>query len=581
MRAKVFKPVVWLIILVMATSLACNLGGSSAPTATVPPTPVEQPTQAALVAATSSPAEPTAAPVDEGLVTSLDGVESAVVLIEAEGSYTDPSEGWQLNVGRWGTGFIIDPSGIAVTNNHVVTGAALLRVHVKGEQGTRNARILGVSECSDLAVIDIDGDDFPYLKWYDGSFKAGTDVFVAGFPGSAVGAGYSLTKGIVSKPEASLDSVWASVGDVIEHSAKVNPGNSGGPLVNQEGQVFGVNYASVSDTDQNYAISRDEALSVIEQLRNGKDVDSIGVNGVAVSGTLNDNPVAGIWVRSVKSGSPADKARLQPGDIIIEMESQILVDATLKDYCSVLRTHNPGDTLSVTVIRSSTGDVYEGQLNGRELEYSHTLGAGQPGGTSSTGEYPNLNASQKGDIYYSTEFDEGMGDWAYFFTNGDDSGLVYGTDDSRLRVEENKRNIWVYFLYDKINMTDVRIDTKAENLGRNTNNISLICRESDKGWYEFNISNGGEYNILWYDDVVKDDYVTIFTGGSTLIKTGRNTNEYTAICKGNQLTLGVNGVEVKTVTDNNLKEGRAGLSVSSFDVLPIVIEFDYFMLTVP
>ncbi len=94
-------------------------------------------------------------------VSSLDGVQSATIQIEAQGTFIDPEVGQVSNAAGRGSGFIIDPSGIAVTNNHVVTGAALLKVYVAGESQARNATILGVSECSDLAVIDIEGDGYP------------------------------------------------------------------------------------------------------------------------------------------------------------------------------------------------------------------------------------------------------------------------------------------------------------------------------------------------------------------------------------------------------------------------------------
>ena len=129
-------------------------------------------------------------------------------------------------------------------------------------------------------------------------------------------------------------------------------------------------------------------------------------------------------------------------------------------------------------------------------------------------------------------------------------------------------------------MADVRVDTIASNLGRNNNNVSLLCRYSDAGWYEFNIANNGEYTILYYDANI-NDYRLLFSGGSTLIKMGKDVNEYTAICQGEKLTLGINGVEVRTVSDKNLKSGYAGLSVSSFNVTPIDVEFDYFVLSVP
>jgi hypothetical protein len=110
----------------------------------------------------------------------------------------------------------------------------------------------------------------------------------------------------------------------------------------------------------------------------------------------------------------------------------------------------------------------------------------------------------------------------------------------------------------------------------------LICRYSDDlGWYEFNIANNGTYTILWYDNVSLKDYKLLFSGGSNLIKMGKDVNEYTAICNKDKLTLGINGVEVRTVTDKSLKEGLTGISVSSFDVLPIIAEFDYFGVSVP
>ena len=125
----------------------------------------------------------TAAVVADSLaVTSLEDVQTAVVRIVAEGSFVAPDVGVQINVAGSGSGFIIDESGLAVTNNHVVTGAALLQVFVNGEAEPRNARILGVSECSDLAVIDLEGDGYPYLEWYDGALNVGLDVYTAGFP---------------------------------------------------------------------------------------------------------------------------------------------------------------------------------------------------------------------------------------------------------------------------------------------------------------------------------------------------------------------------------------------------------------
>lgn len=331
-------------------------------------------------------AEPTEAPTDTpapteaagGVVTSLEDVRNAVVRIQAQGSFVDPEFGLMLNTAGQGTGFIIDEAGIAVTNNHVVTGAALLEVWIEGEEQPRNARVLGVSECADLAVIDIDGEGFPTLQWYDGDIQVGLDVYGAGFPlfGNTE---YTLTRGIVSKEQANGDTSWASIDSVIEHDATINPGNSGGPLVSENGRVVGVNYAGSSDTNQYFAVERDLARPLIEQMRQGENVDSIGINGEAVT---DGDTFAGIWVSSVASGSPADQAGIRGGDFITTLEGLVVgTDGTMASYCDILRSRNPEDTMSVELIRFETGEILEGQINGRELEVTGTL----DGGTTSDG----------------------------------------------------------------------------------------------------------------------------------------------------------------------------------------------------
>ncbi|MCC6601954.1 MAG: serine protease [Anaerolineae bacterium] len=316
-----------------------------------------------------SPAETPEETTGSASINRVEEVKTAVIQIEAQGTFVDPEIGTIYNAGGRGSGFIIDPSGIAVTNNHVVTGAALLKVWVGGESEPRNARVLGASECGDLAVIDIEGEGFPYLDWYSGSVDVGLDVYAAGFP--LGDPEYTLTRGIVSKASANGESSWASVDAVIEHDATINPGNSGGPLVTADGQIVAVNYAGQSQTNQYFAIAQAQALPVIEQLRQGNDYLSIGVNGEAVN---NGEGLSGIWVSSVKSGSPADEAGVKGGDIITRIENLVLaVDGTMADYCDILRSHNPEDKLAIEVLRFSTQEVLEGQLNGRVMEQTFSF----------------------------------------------------------------------------------------------------------------------------------------------------------------------------------------------------------------
>lgn len=315
-----------------------------------------------------------AAPSEEaasGAVSTLDEVQTATIQIEAQGTFEDPQVGTVYNAAGRGSGFIVDPSGIAVTNNHVVTGAALLQVWVGGEDEPRNAQILGVSECSDLAVIDLEGDGYPFLDWYEDEITVGLDVYAAGFP--LGDPEFTLTRGIISKADADGETSWASVDAVLEHDANIQPGNSGGPLVTEDGRVAGVNYSggSPTNTDQFFAISPEVAMPIVEQLAEGENVDSIGVNGEAVN---DEQGLSGIWVASVESGSPAGEAGVEGGDIITSLEGLILgTDGTMSDYCDVLRTHGADDTLAVEVLRFASEEVLEGELNGRPLEVSFSF----------------------------------------------------------------------------------------------------------------------------------------------------------------------------------------------------------------
>jgi len=359
-----------LLALIVAFVLAACGGGKSKPVpdATQAPLPTaapEQPTEAPPTLAPTD--EPTAAgPTAQG---SFQDAIAATVQIEAQGSFVDPEFGMQLNTAGRGTGFIIDPSGIAVTNNHVVTGAAFLQVYVQGHDRPLNAKVLGVSECSDLAVIDIDGDGYPFLEWGTTEPKIGTEVYALGYPLGDPEP--TLTRGVISKQRASGETDWASINNVLEHDATINPGNSGGPLVTADGKVIGVNYASYSSASQYFAIGTKDAIAIVDQLRKGADLDSIGINGQAV--VTNDGE-PGIWVASVKSGSPADKVGIKPGDIVTRLEGLMLAtDGTMADYCDILRSHNASDPMNVEVLRYATQEYLEGQLNGPRLETSFSF----------------------------------------------------------------------------------------------------------------------------------------------------------------------------------------------------------------
>ena len=552
MKYSFVKPLVLLAVLFLVVGLAC---GAPTPTPEAPaevkapePAQQEEPQQAA---------EPVQQPAASGAVSTLQDARGAVIQIEAEGTFVDPEFGEYVGAGR-GSGFIIDPSGLAVTNNHVVTGAALLKVWIGGDTTqTYNARVVAVSECSDLAVIDIDGDGFPYLEWYAEPIQVGLEVYSVGFPLGETE--YTLTKGIVSKENSDGETSWASVDSVIMHDATINPGNSGGPLVTGDGKVVGVNYAVYASANQYFAIGREKAASVIDQLKTGKGVDTIGVNGEAVMN--DDGSITGIWVSSVASGSPADRAGITGGDIIMELEGHPLAwDGTMSDYCDIIRTHQPTDAMAVEVLRYNTNEVLEGQLNGTVLETSYTFGdsGGSEAGTS-TGDNTSTG-STGGDppAYPLEEFDADYLDyWTWFITNGDENQFGLYTDNGKLVFDLAGPNLYTYVVYDPWVYESVQIDALAENRGKNTNNVGLICHVSDYGWYEFSISNGGEWWI-WAYDALADQYNILASGGSMAVRMGKDINQYTAVCDSNTLVLYINGVHTHTLTDKQFafREGQ-------------------------
>lgn len=559
-----FRPVLFFAIVLLLVGLACSAvtgGGGD-----TPPVETEEPVRIPETEQSSNPG---------GTINSVDHVKDATIQIEAQGTFRDPEYGLQVNAAGLGSGFVIDPSGIAVTNNHVVAGAALVKVWLAGETNPRNARVLGLSECSDLAVIQIEGEDFPSLNWYSDEVDTGLEVYAAGFPLGE--PEFNLTKGIISKVNASGQTYWASIDSVVGHDATINPGNSGGPLVTENGEVVGVNYRGRSEANQYFAIGSDVALPIIEEMKNGNDVNSIGVNGSAV--VLEDG-TSGIWVASVKSGSPADQAGIQPGDIIYQLEGLVLAtDGTMKDYCDVIRSHSLTDTMAVSVIRLDTGEFLEGQLNGRELEVTGSFdasGGGGSSGGSSSGEPPAFFTEEFEDTYVNEN-------WQYFtLGSGSDSDLVIQQEEDHMLFDLGDENLYVYFMYTPYYYEDVSLTLNAENRGRNNNNVSLVCRMNDEGteWYEFSVESGGVWYLYAYSN---GDYNILDNGGTNALRQGREVNEYRMDCVSNEITMYVNGNEIKSVRDSTygFNEGSVGFNISSLNVLPITVEANWFDIAQP
>ena len=573
MLLKILRPFFFLILFVSVVGFSC---GTSDKTATDSPTTNQNgDTPTEEVTTNSQPTTEVATGTGHA-AKSLDDVQNATIQIVAEGTSVDPQEGTQLNAGWAGSGFFIDSSGLAVTNNHVVTGAAILKVFVGGDSTEHSARVVGVSECSDLAVIQVDAEDFNYLEWYDGALKTGMEVYAAGYP--LAEPEFNLTKGIISKTAADGQTSWSSIKSVIGHDATINPGNSGGPLVTTDGKVVGVNYRGRSEANQYFAIGANVALPVIKELSGGTNVDSIGVNGEAFSfGPNNEYP--GIWAYSVESGSPAAKAGIKAGDIILEMENILLsTDGTYKEYCDVLRGHSSDETMSIRVYRPSTDEILEGQLNGDEL-----VNAGYGGLTSGSNTTTTNNNTTASSGTFATEFEtDYLTEGWYEVKFGKEPETSVTQKPGRLIMKVNTKGSTLYLLNENFSASDVVLTTQATKVsGPNTMAEELVCRASDAGWYEFGITVGGQWFIWKYDPNAGDGgyFYTLKQGASKYIALEKHTNYITASCIGTTLTLSVNDHQIAQVEDRDIAEGQVGIAVTTGNIRGAEIEFENFTAT--
>ena len=285
-----------------------------------------------------------------------------------------------------GSGFIVSPDGMIVTNNHVIDGATDIRVTL--DDGTEyKGRLVGHDAKNDLAVVKIEaGKPLPTVSWGDSDkLRAGDAVLAIGNP---FGIGTTVTSGIVSARGRDLHN--GPYDDFIQVDAAINHGNSGGPLVDDTGKVVGINTAIYSPNGGNvgvgFAIPSDQAEAVVAKLEKGQRIEH-GYIGVEIQPVTKDvadaiglDKQAGALVAQVVDGSPAAKAGLKSGDVVTELGGKAV--ATPKDLSRFVADMAPGDKADITVWRHGSAvdlSVTAGR-NGEEKQASADNGGGaQPG----------------------------------------------------------------------------------------------------------------------------------------------------------------------------------------------------------
>ncbi|MEX2140483.1 MAG: trypsin-like peptidase domain-containing protein [Pirellulales bacterium] len=254
------------------------------------------------------------------------------------------------------SGVIVDAEGYIVTNYHVVANADADSIKVNLPDGrTRLAEVIGDDAKNDLAVLKIDAEDLIPAPWGDSDRLAvGELVWALGNP---FGLDNSLTFGIVSAKARRGLSAEYRYNEYLQTDAAVNPGNSGGPLVNMQGEIVGINTAIVGPTFQgiSFAIPSNVARRIYQEIKETGAVANgyLGVGMEELNKSLAEQlgieQLEGALVIAVADGSPADKAGLEPGDVVVAWNSEKIADP--QQLSHNVASSTPGTKAILTLIR--------------------------------------------------------------------------------------------------------------------------------------------------------------------------------------------------------------------------------------
>ncbi|MEB3328531.1 MAG: trypsin-like peptidase domain-containing protein [Candidatus Sericytochromatia bacterium] len=242
-----------------------------------------------------------------------------------------------------GSGFIIDPDGLIVTNHHVVRGAIAIRV-TTAQGNTYPARVVGTDATTDLALLRVQARGLPALRFRDGEQPRVGEWVVA--IGSPLGLSHTVSAGIISATNRGI--ALSDRVNYLQTDAAINPGNSGGPLLDMEGRVVGVNVAvAARGQGIGFAIPAWTARPVIEQLRTRGRVERAWL-GVSIRDARAGDD-RGVLVVGLAPGGPARRAGLLPGDVVLRVDNQPV--RTARDLLTYLNTRVVGSRVTLLVAR--------------------------------------------------------------------------------------------------------------------------------------------------------------------------------------------------------------------------------------
>ncbi len=290
-----------------------------------------------------------------------------------------------------GSGVIISSDGYILTNNHVVDGAKDIKVTLH-DRRVLNGRVVGVDKLTDLAVVKVNAHDLPALSWGDSSkLEQGQTVLAFGSPFGSLR--FSVTRGIVSAVNRSnpFATDGREPGGFIQTDAAINPGNSGGPLVNVHGELVGINSSIITNSGQfagaGFAIPSQIAHAISASLIEHGKVEH-GYVGIAMNDVMPDNArffnlkdASGAIVAQVTPDSPASKAGLEQGDVIVGLNGQRIADSSSLQVA--VSEMSPGTGITLDVMRSGQPvkvhvTVGEYHAKGVEVADDDSNGDGSP-----------------------------------------------------------------------------------------------------------------------------------------------------------------------------------------------------------
>jgi putative serine protease PepD len=253
-----------------------------------------------------------------------------------------------------GTGIVLTANGEILTNAHVVEGATTITVTLPGEVKSREAKLIGADTDTDLALLKITGVSglTPADLGDSSSLAVGDDVVAIG-NALALRGGPTVTRGIISALDRTLDEGSVVMTGLLQTDASISSGNSGGPLVNAVGQVIGINTAvatssaSTSAENVGFAIPINSAMPIVQRLRSGGSANAKGYLGVRTTDPTDGS--RGTLIVGVESGSPAEKAGLKTGDLVVSVGGHTVDGAAA--LSAAVKAHVPGETVDIIVSR--------------------------------------------------------------------------------------------------------------------------------------------------------------------------------------------------------------------------------------